>query len=248
MLWAERARRQERKTVTKRKNSVALFEVIAKERQERREGRLNVPSWMGRPPAEGQQAVAAPKRPTVEEPAPGEPIVSTSGGRLRLSLNYVSCLVAAGVLLILLLLAFWLGRATVGDSQASPTQASVGDARAEGDAAARVPAQQPTREPGKHYLVIQGMQGTSDANRRDADKIVNYLRDHDVEADVQKYPGRPEQYIVWSFEGFDSPTSREALDYAKMIEVLGERYLREGGRYNFKQVREPWYLRAGSGS
>ena len=50
-----------------------------------------------------------------------QPTLSTAGGRLRLSLNYASCTVALVGLVLLLIVVFVLGRASVRSATAHTT-------------------------------------------------------------------------------------------------------------------------------
>jgi hypothetical protein len=248
--------------VAKKKDSVALFEVISKSRQREKEAGLDVPAWM-REHAEDDKVERVEQAPdqrahagTSARPEPGSvhgpatsraPTISTAGERLTFSLNYVSAAVAGAGLILLLMLAFWVGWALAPD-QAPP---GPGDAQQAGLAGAAQAGNQVGREsrtdmpqpiqrtPGEYYLVIQGLQGTSEQKKQEAYDIVDYLAANELRADVRLLPGQNEQYIVWGAKGFESPRSRQAQNYMRTIEALGERY----GRYNFKQREEGWWLK-----
>ena len=226
--------------MSKKKDSVALFEVISKSRQRRSEAGLNIPGWMG--PGQGSEGAespppsetpAAPTRsPTIGPPATREAMVSTAGGELRLALNYFSCIVAAFALVLLLAGAFWLGRVTAGAPVAKDPGEQGGEkASVKGLAE---PASAPPREPGKYYLVVQGLQGTTQQHYSAAQEIVAYLKKNYIPADVNLYPGSPKQYIVWSLDGFDKLDSDAAKGFVRKIESLGQRYRAQGGRYDFR--------------
>ena len=248
--------------MAKKKKSMALFEVIAKSRQDKREPELSVPQWMrhrdesSQTPAEGgkkpipvpttlippQAAVEqpslqvtpvepAPARPQpisrpAAEPGAAEPVFSTRGGRLSLSLNYVSCTVALLGLVLLLAVVFLLGRASVGDKPATnggPKQAAA--------AAAQPPAE--SWAAGKYYLQIQAMGGLSDALRDEARLIARYCTDAKVPAKVVR---TATQYEIRSTTPFDSAASSEALQFAQRIDALGKRYKTLYGKpYDFSQ-------------
>ena len=274
------ARRHKEPSVAKRKDSVALYEVIGKSREARAEAGLNIPAWMGRnrsmplftapiaTPVAVDAPVAAARRSatTVEhrdtitlQPPPvvvtaqigGEPAVSISGGRLRLSLNYITC-VAVGVAVVLLLAgALLLGRAMSpkpgADSQAADNQAQGQPSGESSGAKATAAAAEPPRQAGKFYLVIQGMSGMTEDLLAEARNIEKYCKTKGEQVSVNRYMGNPRQYIVLSATGFDAPDSPEAAKYADVIETLGKAYQNQGGRYDFRQRgaagrTKPWFI------
>ncbi len=107
--------------MAKKKNSVALFEVIQKAKSG--EANMDVPKWMGgegpmppsgevpppRPRPEARPAPASPASARRARGGAGEPLLSVAGDRLRLSLNIAACAVAAAGLIALLAGAFALG-------------------------------------------------------------------------------------------------------------------------------------------
>lgn len=226
----------------KKKNSVALFEVIAKAGPE---PDMSVPGWM-----KGDE----PGHPSAEVPAGysgrqggGEALISTVPGRLRLSLNYVSCMVAAFGLVVLLSLAFWMGRASVGwSSQATAGLAGTSDGAGRSPAGpAAVVAQAPRRVAGKWYMVIQDLRGAAETNKAEAVRIVSYLKNEfGIPAEVRRYAGR---YVVWSFKPFDSRDGQDVRDYAGKIEKIGQRYFKKYSTYRFSQRHngklDPWMLK-----
>jgi hypothetical protein len=233
--------------VTKKKDSVALFEVISKNRQVQGESGMGVPDWMGKgaePPSPGQEAAVsvASKAPS----KPIEPLLSTATGRLTLSLNYVSCMVAALALVLLLALAFWLGRWSARSAaQAAPgtEQGSQQSAEKANNPASPADKQIMRREDGKYYLVIQGVQGVTGEHKADADAIVQWLAKQTVKAETRELGGPSRQYVVLSFDGFDSTDSASAKKFVETIEELGRRYGRDGGKYAFKQnPASPWFI------
>lgn len=254
----------------KKKDSMALFEVISKSRQRRTAADLNVPRWMagGEGAQDADEAQAEPKTPgaapTVgrSEPAPRErpsgvetryASVTAEPGRLHLSVTYVTAGFVAAALVILLLGAFWLGRAT-GGSDGAAVQAGTGapplrPEAAEGVAgstnaprpsaagapAAGTEAPAAQRTPGKFYLVIQNLLGSGPEQERAAFEIQDFCRAHGEPATVNLYKGK---VIVWSLTPFDSPNSTAALAYGRKIEKLGQQYQQQGGRYDFRQRRD----------
>ncbi len=213
---------------------------------------MNVPAWMGGEPDQPQteqSAKAKPKAAAKAVPKPSDAIVSTDGGKLRLSLDYTSCRVLAGVLVLLLAITFVLGRATAGNATGpDKTDQSAGvtgetDGETGGGNVSEIAHIQP-RVAGKYYLVIQGMQGETQTLRDQANKIVAYLGENNLAAEVRLWPGNPRQFIVWSLDPYDISDSPQARQYVENIEALGQRYLAGGGQYDFRQNRDNgWWIR-----
>lgn len=263
--------------MAKRKDSIALYEVIGKSREARAQAGLNIPAWMGRhrsmplatvvTPAAAEAPVAAERRASaavdqrdtmtlqpspvvVTTPIGGEPVVSISGGCLRLSLNYITC-VAVGVAMVLLLAgAFLLGRAMSPlpgtASQADENQAQ-GQPAGEPSGAKSTAAAEPPRQAGKYYLVIQGMSGMTEDLLAEARNIEKFCKAKGEQVSVNRYMGNPRQYIVLSATGFDAPDSPDVAKYVDVIETLGKAYQNQGGRYDFKLRgaggrAKPWFI------
>lgn len=232
--------------MAKRKNSMALFEVISKADKGRNRTVLSVPDWMrsgqeaaqkadGAPDSvDAADAVDAPQSPAMADAASpqqqdvrGEPIVSTTGGRLTVSLNYVSCTVALLAILFLVIAAFMMGRASMrpADPAAKPAGADV-KKPVIASSGGFSPRGRVARTPGKYYLVIQEMKDMTPERKADAEAIVSYLGDYP--ATVVDGGGH---WAVWSLEGFDSPDSAEAKRYAFMISNEGTKY----GLYSLRE-------------
>ena len=269
--------------MTKKKDSVALFEVITKDREKYPKGGVAVPGWMGgaphKPGVHPEQG--APQGPSVPQdqlapevpaalasepaappsrPETGEPMLSISGGRIRLSLNYTVSLVAAFALVVVLFGAVALGRLTAGAGR--PAGESGGNlpgildaGKGEGEqrkapapkapqagqktvpAKAQTPAAPATRIVGKYYLVIQTLRGGLTTElEKEAFKIRDFCVANGKPADVQEQNGN---YIVWSLTPLDSPSAKDpkVQQYAQEIEELGRKYASQGGRYNLMQRR-----------
>lgn len=233
--------------VAKKKDSVALFEVISKSKQKCRESGMAVPSWMGPADAESDADRSQFETPPVQRVptpahAPTEPMLSTDGGRLKMSLNYVSCIVICCGIVLLLVLAFWLGRTTASLSAVGDSAKTLPKQTAKADISER-PSTPAQREPGKYYLVIQGLQGLTQEHLSAAWDIQRYLKSNGIVANVMTYSGKPKQYIVWSMDGFDSATSQNANGFVKTIEELGRRYKAQGGKYDFRQrPDDAWFI------
>ena len=248
--------------MVKKRNSVALFEVISKSKEKSSQADMGVPAWMGGTaqdedaPKPDSPVPAAPKLPPL--PAPPvrtAPLMTTAGGRLQLSLNYVSCLVIAVGLVLLLAGAFWLGRKTAPAPQTGEGRMKA-EFRAgllsENDTAGAGAAKTlPKRIPGKYYIVIESTRGTDAWHLAQAEKIARFCIERNEPAEVRKYPATSrsrEQYVAWSLTPFDSPTSEAATQHARGIEKLGEEFFELHGDYKFLQRNagrfDPWFLKA----
>ena len=268
----------------RRKDSMALFEVVAPGKRQKRKTPLAIPDWMkksnvpdeapakpaSRMPPESHcvassRAEAVPDAaPTDDEMAGHEParyeaaddsepagradeqdqaVLSLSPGRVTLSLNYVSCAVVATGLVLALVAAFMLGRASApaapGDDE--NTRAAAGTGLVLG----KSPSRGAPRISGKHYLVIQQLAGRTAALKADAEAVAAYCKG--ARGDHATVVDDGQQYVVLSARPFDSRTSPEALEYAAEIHELGKRYKAdENNRYNFNQMDsrgrlDPWF-------
>jgi len=238
--------------VVKKRDSVALFEVISKTRAKNIEPDMGVPPWMvgGKQAADEQPRKGPGKQPVKPTAKPAcatvkpkrgagkgkEPLVSTAGGRLRLSLDYFTGIVAATGLVLLLAAAFWLGRATAGVARSGqPAQAELGQIAspmAREGPADREPL--PARTDGKYYMIIQDLQG-GDELKAEALRIADYCTANGEPATVNSYQGR---LVVWSLRPFSSPTGPEVLNHARVVEQLGQRYFKKHKTYDFRQRRD----------
>ena len=249
----------------KKKDSLGLFEVIGKARAESNKVEVRLPGWMDKRPIklgqpaepEGAEPPAEPVEPTSAKPAQvvrtpvaaAEPIITTGDGRLRVSLNYVSCGVALIAVLLLLVVAFCLGRASApsGDGPAVASPAAGQGRKGEAGTPPGRDDRLPTRKSGMHYLVIQPMNGLAAADLADAHKIVKYCSEAGLKASVGKFPsGKPVRYVVWSLEGFESPDSQAASEYAADVDGVGKRYKQAFKTYDFSQFDgsgklNPWF-------
>jgi len=259
--------------VAKKKNSVALFEVIQKTK--RSDASMDVPKWMG---GQGPKAPApaVPERPGAARPAASpaeaggpERLVTVTGDRLRLSLNYTTAAIAIGVLVVLVLMGFAIGRYAGGrgepakqgtmaertpyspDVVGGPKPAPAEGTRTGtgtpvgGDAAA-----DSAREKGKWYLVIQGLGGTRPADLEEAWRITTFCKANGVPAKPARYTapsGGKQRYIVWSLVPFDSAKDEKAWQYARKVEAVGKEYFAKYTTYDFRQRMaaggkfNPWF-------
>jgi len=257
--------------VAKRKDSIALFEVITKRRSD---ANLNVPPWMGaKGTADAQELPPGPPTvPTVPTAQPAVPgaasrawssLASGAGGQLTLKLSYTHLLLAAAVLVLVLIVSVWIGYSLASaPSPAKPAAnatmankvplgqhvvAGPGVAKS-GTPVAEAQASTAARVSGKYYLVIQSLVGASKEDQVEAEQIRAWCAQHDEPATVATHTlaktGRS-RFIVWSLRPFDSSSSAEALNYGRKIEALGKKYNAQYKRYDFRQQRDgkydPWF-------
>jgi hypothetical protein len=189
--------------LSKKKSAKALFEVITTYRQKHPGSGPLMPEWMRRkqPSAPGQMPQLQPE-PVAEEPlrpaATGAtvrtlrplspPIIDTSDGRLNISLNYVSSVVVALGLVVLLVAMFLLGRLTASPSAAKPAGAKPATAARTGAADRTAVDQHKARRVdyrllledqelprGKYYFVVQVLRGGyGEEQKEDAGKIARF--------------------------------------------------------------------------
>ena len=161
-------------------------------------------------------------RPASDAPKTSDlPVWSTDGGRLTLSLNYVSCLVVSTGVLLLIAGAFWLGRTT------APSPVIPG----------RTGQPVVKRQVGKYYMVIQTLDGFTTATMAEAKQIVKFCSANGEPSEV-KQVGK--NLIVWSATPFDSRNSEEVIAHALFVQnELGVKYARKyGSKYKFRQPQK----------
>ena len=244
--------------MARKKDSVALFEVISKSRDKHAESDMSVPRWITgseepeKPAAPEERPRVEPDRavPTIRKPhGPAEPMFATSGGRLRVSLNYLSCTIIVLGLVLALAGAFVLGRAT---APASPvekpgkTTPGAGQVKGTPREARRPVTRMPQRVSGKYYLVIESLKGKSAKDLAEAKRIAEFCKQNGEPAEVRSMGTR---YIVWSLTAFDSPRSEAAIRHARSIQDnLGKEYFNPAKNRNYKFLQmkdgkfDPYYL------
>jgi hypothetical protein len=227
----------------KKKNSLALFEVIAKGRASNAEPDVGVPGWMKDVPpppdsagSEVPQASAPDAESAKPDQAAGEPVVSTADGRLTLSLSYTAATLTVTALIVLVAGAFWLGLVSGGHVQPSPRDAAA-VAGGLADAGQGAAADVPKRQAGKYYMVIQDLQGSSAQQREEAERIVSFLAERGEAAEVRTLTAGGD-YVVWSFKAFDTTDGPDVGNYADWIERLGGDYFDKHRTYRFGQHRD----------
>jgi hypothetical protein len=193
----------------------------------------------------------------------GEMILTTHGGQLRLSLTHNQGIIAGVAAVLILAVAFMLGRA------AAPSVPAVGGKAERPPAAPAVLKDQPSQkatvkanvpvgpteaarneqpqgkvevsqdlEKGKYYLIVQGLMGNEPAHLKDAEAITKFCNEQGEPVKVFKLS---DQYVVLSLTPFALHDSVEAKKFAQAIENLGKAYMAEHGKYNFKQRGGWWY-------
>lgn len=244
--------------MSKKKNTMALYEVISNAPQRRRQD-LAVPTWMAEgeePPAgEGQAPPPMPEAETApaprQKPTPpptqrtafplssGEPVIGRSGDRWNFSLSLRASAIVLGGLVAVLVIVFLLGRWSKGGESLSA--AVLMNPR---------PAPPTTRVAGKSYLVIVSLGegfGPSGALTergqalvKKANEIVGFCRARGYHATINKWKSK--YVIVWSLDGFDDPNSEEAKAFAAEIAKLGQENVAQGGKFDLSQD-EPRFLK-----
>lgn len=241
--------------MARKKNSVALFEVISKTKDNRGRDDTRVPDWAGRQPQSADAATPEPQDTPPPQPDyqhAGEELASAPGDaapwRLTVTLNSVNCAVAAAVLIVLVGGAFWLGRAT---GSAGPVRAAgVGaggekKATTSGNTTKTTKPPAPKRVPGKYYLVIQQLPGKSSQDLADARGIEKFCNANNTPGEVWQ---TSKYYYVLGFRPFDSypaTLSAEANKYAQEIEKLGREYSRHAARSGGRLKRHDFRQRKG---
>ena len=272
--------------MSKKKGEKSLLEVLGLH-QDKKVSQLNVPDWIRRteqtaaeeiarkgmmkepllPPAKGQiSKVSQPAR-TTNLPEKGEEkIISISNGRVNISLNQVSATVAAVVIILMIVMAFFLGKrmGTKSSVRVAPSKDLKTDIpyrpdvskispkrpgvvpipRSSSNAAEEKKTNLPIstkRQKGLYYLVIQG----GITSRAEAEDIRRFLYSKGINTTVERMSIN--KYKVKDLRGFKnlrSPETRaELARYVEQIERLGREYLRQGGRYGFRQSKTaplPW--------
>jgi hypothetical protein len=245
--------------MSKRKDAIALFDLISKGKTEHAPG-MSVPGWFTKRPApaegpegaEGTEGAPAPpasgpppipQSPVFSAETPAEPMFSTAPNQIRITLNYATCAIAGLGIVLLLGIFFWLGRLSARPSapvaagpEATPAPNVSGAAGGTSDP--NVTAFLPVaRASGKYYLIIDRMTGKTEDDRADAVAIYQYCQKSGQPCMALMYG--TQSYAVLSLKPFDSASSREALDFAKSIEDLGKKYrpLPPRKKYNFSQQR-----------
>ncbi|MBA7471603.1 hypothetical protein ES707_06909 [subsurface metagenome] len=251
--------------MAKKKDSEALFEIIARTRASQDPAAINVPEWMSKKPPqqEAEAGVEPGQEPKAEQAPPklllkSEPtgsrqfqmppsLLAIRDWRVTVSLNFVSCAVLGLALLTLLLSMLvigwkWGAASAPGPSEVPLYNPGVMGKKDPGDITPKPAA--PQREVGKFYMLIQGVEGITERHKAEAQRIVDFCNEANLPADIGQMRD-PNQYIVWSLTGFDSPDNPEAKEYAEQIKELGKQYKAKYRTYELRQAYPggawPWF-------
>lgn len=194
--------------MSKRKDYIAPFEVISTIRSmDEQTSRPTSSSAMGstthkstpvpqplgaQPPARPQERYEG-SAPSPAPQGPGAAAAAGSSGRIHLSVNRVTIVVAALAEVVVLAGAYALGRATAPSAPEGPTQAGVQGA---------APGDVEKRQSGKYYLILAAVDGLSPTDRQRAKELARYCSQHEVPATVETH-SRAGKYVVLSMRGFD---------------------------------------------
>lgn len=272
--------------MSKKKGEKSLLEVLGLHR-DYKVSQLNVPDWIRQteqtaaeeivrkgmikepllPPAKGQIGKVSQPARTTNLPEKGEKkIISISNGRVNISLNQVSATVAALVVILMIVVAFFLGKRvgtnssvrvipskdTIKDVPYRPDVSKISPKRpgvlpvphSSNNATKAKSANLPIstkRQKGLYYLVIQG----GITSKAEAEDIRRFLYSKGINTTIERMSIN--KYKVKDLRGFEnlrSPETRaELARYVAQIERLGKEYQRQGGRYRFRQSKTaplPW--------
>jgi len=250
--------------VSKRKDSIALFEVISKAKQEGTEPKTTVPAWATRdatgraeppvgPQAEGEappaQATApaqpaaseSPARRSIFDIAPSaERTIVRDGGRMKISLSYLHWGGVAAALVAVLIVVFLVGRASVGGGPgpipgATPGAGGAGQVGKTDGQAGKTGGQVPPAARGRQVgKYYLVIQGNLTSQDEGA-RISEFCAGLGEPSTVARYRSS-DKYFVWSMTPFDSPEIESAQAYAKKIEELGKKYFAAHKTYDFRQT------------
>lgn len=251
--------------MVKRKDSEALFEIIARTRASQDPAAINVPAWMSKKPAQQEpEAGVEPGQAPKAEQAPPKLLLKTGptgsrrfqippallairDWRVTVSLNFVTCAVIGLALLTLLLSMLvigykWGASSASGPSEVPPYKPGVLGNKDPGHIPTRLAA--PQRVNGKYYMLIQGVEGITEQHKAEAQRIVDFCNEGNLPADIGEMRD-PNQYVVWSLTGFDSPDNPDAKEYAEQIKELGKLYKAKYKTYELRQAYPsgewPWF-------
>lgn len=250
----------------KRKDAISLFELLGKEKLHP-SGQVQTPPAAPAPPVRpvapavrvtarpaavpsapapaGRPAQPVPLQPTVRMPPPLampgrlEPLMAVMGRQVQVSLTYGWAVAGGSALVVLLIVAFLLGRVSVGAAPVPKQADTLEKALAPGqeqpvEPPPKPPVAPPTTSdqwiPGKWYLVVQQTLGAHPD--QDAQTIAAWLNAKGEP--VRPVRTRDGKYYVMSLTPFDSDKSPEAVQFAQTMETVGKQYRADGGQYDFR--------------
>ncbi|MBN1553703.1 MAG: hypothetical protein JXA11_03075 [Phycisphaerae bacterium] len=157
----------------------------------------------------------------------------------------VILIVAAAALFCLA--AFVLGRITAGRTPTAPqspaTQPPARTAEFRGTVVmddAPVRCESGKRDPDRYFLIIETLRGNGDADKVEADRIIEFCKRNRLPADmVELQMGGQPRVAVWCLMGFRYTNSTPAMEHAQQVEQVGKAYFRKYKTYRFRQRRKP---------
>ncbi len=208
----------------KKKNSVALFEVIAKSRAKDANKAANLPDWAG--PAEPGEGQGLDSPVTGEETVPSGYSGTVASPELTVTVSYPKALVIALVALLVVILAFWLGQAiTPAPQAASPAIASYTGQLTSGKYHVRV-----------DEIATTGSAGTDSQIRDSMKAVCNYFWAHGepVSLRIKRNRTKPATRSIWSARAFDNADSPEAKKHLeRMKELLMQVHTSEDNSFSY---------------
>ncbi|MBI5724868.1 MAG: hypothetical protein HZA50_12985 [Planctomycetes bacterium] len=194
-----------------------------------------------------EQPFLRPDRDMLRPKVAAQPAIRIMGGRIHLSVSGGVCLIAAASALLVLAIVFmlgwvWGGRGGKDSGQPQPRQDPIAGPK-KPDKPGHPQPVPVNRIAGKHYLVIQILEGDTENDMAEAQKIIDFLKQKGEPAGVitltSKRPPYKSRHTVLSNTAFDSSQSAQADEFRKKIESLGKDYLAKSRLYGFNS---PFYL------
>lgn len=205
-------------------------------------GPVACPAPMHRPleatatPEPAPASIPVPHRPTYQptwkRAEDVEPSFSRRGNELRIHIGMLAAMFWVGVILIVVVASFVLGRLTAPDAAPSGPE-NKEDMKAVGDGNI---ARSGHRDATKQYLLIQQLESNTAADRAQANQIITFCRARSLPADqitIQSRAGGPKRIAVWSLRGYSDKKSPEAIAHVQAVETAGQAYYNKYGRYRF---------------
>lgn len=188
-----------------------------------------------------------------------EPLIKIVHDRFVITMNILTAMVTIGIILVLMVGVFVLGRITAptqtvatqagtqtpkqkdasGDSGQDDSQTpDAGQAEPDPGVEAKTAA---GRKKGLYYLIFQKLPGRSESDKKNAFAMKNYCdQSLGMSVDIMNFKVGKGFYAVVSRVGFKRPDSPAALAYVKKVEKAGKNYLKYArennlAHFNFEQ-------------
>ena len=188
------------------------------------------------------------------------PMWRIEGDRIHFSLSFVTAMVVLGGVGVLLVAAFVLGRVTGGSGQTrtAPGTGSADEVPGRVESTTRaersdgpVRAVSGRRDPSRHYIIVETLKSNKDADKVEAEQIIEFCKLRDIPADMVLIGRKPNTRVaVWSLLGFESNNSPDAIQHAEKVEEIGREYFEKHKTYKFLQRRNgefsPFFYRGRS--